>query len=157
VRGEPIPQGNFKRLSVGDEFGKILSKLPTRNWQFTTGKTQNRLSELIHIIDTHLFHIRTTYFDSEYSCVDLKRGCVELFKGEWAEPPPRAKVASIERTSRTGHGRYKRPYLGQVPSDRGGSRHGATGALAPVKQLIFNELGSNLKGIHMKILGNYHH
>jgi hypothetical protein len=57
-------QGNFKLLSMCDEFGEIPSKLHTRNWRFTTNETRNWLSKLIHIIDTHLFNIQLILIQS---------------------------------------------------------------------------------------------
>jgi hypothetical protein len=53
----PLLKGNFKWLSVSDEFGKFCSKPHTQNWRFTTDENRNRLWKLIHIIDMYLFHV----------------------------------------------------------------------------------------------------
>jgi hypothetical protein len=64
---------NFKRLSVCNEFSKIHWKVKTQNLQFTAYKTRNRLSEWIHIIDAHLFHVQLV----------LVRSMVVLIWNEW--------------------------------------------------------------------------
>jgi hypothetical protein len=65
-------KGNFKYLSVWDEFGEIRSRIKTQNLQFMANKTRSWLSEWINIIAAHFFSC-IAYFVSNHNCVDYNK------------------------------------------------------------------------------------
>jgi hypothetical protein len=52
-----LAKGNFKRRLVCDEFYKMRSNRLQTKLKLTPNKTRNGLSEWIHLVKVHLFHV----------------------------------------------------------------------------------------------------
>jgi hypothetical protein len=55
--GELLAKGNFKRWLVCDEFDKIWSNQFQTKLKLTPNETRNGLSEWIHLVEVHIFHV----------------------------------------------------------------------------------------------------
>jgi hypothetical protein len=52
-----LAKGNFKRLTVCDEFNKIQSNRSQIKLKVTPNETWNWYSKLIHLVEVHLFYV----------------------------------------------------------------------------------------------------
>jgi hypothetical protein len=52
-----LAKENFKRRLMWDKFDKIWSNRFQTKLKLTPNETQNELSEWIHLVEVHLFHV----------------------------------------------------------------------------------------------------